>query len=311
MIITAAHCIFETLPGRPSSHCATLTELADGSLLAAWYSGAREKATDVSIMGSRYQDGRWSEPWVLHDTPGLSDGNPTLYTLPDGTVRMFFVTIQGEGWDTARAYTRRSIDAGRTWTAPERFGDRDGLMFRSRPLRLSSGRLILPAYDEVTWEGLPFLSDDEGRTWRETSRMAAPGGCIQPAIVELDDGSLLSYLRTGRRDGWVWQSRSGDGGESWSPCEPTPLPNPNAGLDLIRLADGCLLLAYNPVHHGRSRLALAVSADLGASWRSIGIEAAPEREFSYPQLLQSRDGLCHLLYTYRRESIKHLIIDPK
>jgi len=304
--------IFDTLPGRPSSHCATMTETADGSILAAWYSGTREGERDVAIMAARCEQSHWSMSTVLHDTLGLSDGNPLLCTLPDGTVVLWFVTIQGRGWSSARPYWRRSHDGGHTWTSPERFSDRDGLMFRCRPLRLSSGRLVLPAYDEITWEGLPLLSDDDGATWREAGRMIAPGpsGCIQPAIVELDDGQLLAYLRTGHEADCIWESRSADGGETWSPCTATNLPNPNAGIDLIRLVDGRLLLAYNPVPEGRYRLAVAISDDAGATWDTTDLENEPGSEFSYPTLLQARSGQCHLLYTYRRKCIKHVVISP-
>jgi predicted neuraminidase len=310
MKVVRQQLIFDVWPGRPSSHCATLTETADGSLLAVWYAGTREGARDVALVAAQYEQGDWSAPWVLHDTPGRSDGNPLLYTLADGTVVLWFVTIQGRGWDSARPYWCRSRDHGHTWTASERFGDRDGLMFRCRPLRLSSGRLLLPAYDEVTWQGLPLLSDDGGATWREAGRMTAPPGCIQPAVVELEGGSLLAYLRTGGDGGCVWESRSDDGGESWSPGVATPLPNPNAGLDLVRLVDGRLMLAYNPVRSGRHRLAVAVSADSGATWDSTDLEDAPAAEFSYPVLLPDRSGLCHLLYTHRRERIKHVIVAP-
>jgi len=182
-------------------------------------------------------------------------------------------------------------------------------MFRCRPLRLSSGRLVLPGYDEVTWQGLPLLSDDDGGTWRESGRMIAPEGCIQPALVEREDGSLLAYLRTGGAGGCIWESRSTDGGASWSACVATDLPNPNAGLDLLRLVDGRLLLAYNPLRQGRHRLALAVTA--GTGWDSVELEHEPGAEFSYPALLQARSGRCHLVYTHRRESIKHVIMDPQ
>ena len=301
--------LFDAIPGRPSSHCATVTELPDGSLLAAWYAGTRESHPDVAIMTARWAEGVWSAPAVHHDTPGLADGNPLLYTLPDGTIILWFVTIMGRGWDTARPFWQRSTDGGQSWTPPERFSTRDGLMFRCRPLRLSSGRLVLPAYDEVTWEGLPLLSDDGGDNWREAGRMTAPTGCIQPAVVELDDGSLLAFLRTGGDGGCIWQSRSTDRGESWSACTETALPNPNAGIDLIRLRDGRLLLACNPLRYGRHRLAVAVSDDLGETWQTQTFEDEPEAEFSYPALLQTASGQCHLLYTYRRESIKHVLLE--
>jgi predicted neuraminidase len=307
VVITQQQLIFAAPACPPSSHCATLTELPGGGLLAAWYSGSREGAPDVAILAARYEQGRWSEPWVVQDTPGLSDGNPLLYTLPDGTVVLWHVTIQGRGWATVESYWRTSGDGGRNWTAPELFVQRRGVMFRCRPVRLSSGRLILPAYDEITWEGLPFLSDDGGRSWRAAGRMSAPGGCIQPAVVELGDGSLLSYLRTGAEGGHIWRSVSRDGGESWSACAQTALPNPNAGLDLIKLLDGRLLLAYNPVQRGRHQLAVAVSADEGGSWESVLLEDESGAEFSYPALLQEHSGRCHLLYTFRRQSIKHVV----
>ena len=311
MVVSQQQLIFAGTPDRPSSHCATLTELPDDGLLAAWYSGTHEGAPDVAIMAARYEGGHWSEPWVVQDTPGLSDGNPLLYTLPDGTVVMWTAVIEDRGWDSVRSYWRTSSDGGRNWTTPELFVPRQGVMFRCRPVRLSSGRLILPAYDEVTWEGLPFLSDDGGRTWREAGRMSAPTGCIQPAIVELTDSSLMSYLRTGGEGGHIWRSVSHDGGESWSACAATNLPNPNAGLDLLKLLDGRLVLAYNPVQRDRHRLAVAVSADAGDTWQDLLLEDEPGAEFSYPTLLQDRSGRCHLLYTFRRTGIKHVIVDVK
>ncbi len=311
MRIVQEKLVFETIPGRPSSHCATLTETSDGTILACWYAGTYEGHPDVAIMLACFspQNNIWSPPVVLHDTPGLSDGNPLLYTLPDGSLILWFVTIQSKGWDTARPFWQRSCDNGQTWTPPARFGDRDGVMFRCRPVRLSSGRLILPAYDEIACQGLPLLSDDKGQTWREAARMTAPPGCIQPAIVELQDGSLLAYLRTCGPGGWIWESRSLDGGESWTPCAPTALPNPNSGIDLIRLADGRLLLAYNPISRGRSQLAIALSEDEGRSWRTILLENEPQQEFSYPALLQARSGHVHLLYTFKRQTIKHILFD--
>ena len=45
----------------------------------------------------------------------------------------------------------------------------------------------------------------------------------------------------------------------------TALPNPSAGIDALRLADGRFLLVYNPTATGRGKLDLALSAD-GKSW---------------------------------------------
>jgi len=52
-----------------------------------------------------------------------------------------------------------------------------------------------------------------------------------------------------------------------------------------------------------------VSRD-GQAWRpAVVLEDAPG-EYSYPAMIQSRDGLVHLTYTWRRERIKHVVVDP-
>jgi predicted neuraminidase len=89
----------------------------------------------------------------------------------------------------------------------------------------------------------------------------------------------------------------------------TTLPNPNAGIDAVRLTDGRFLLAYNPTTRGRDTLALAVSRD-GTSWHGALVLEDGPGEYSYPALIQTRDGLVHVTYTWRLERIKHVVIDP-
>jgi len=89
----------------------------------------------------------------------------------------------------------------------------------------------------------------------------------------------------------------------------TALPNPSAGIDALRLADGRFLLVYNPTTSGRGRLEIAVSTD-GKAWRrGVLLEDAPG-EYSYPAMIQARDGRVHVTYTWKRERIKHVVVDP-
>ena len=89
----------------------------------------------------------------------------------------------------------------------------------------------------------------------------------------------------------------------------TALPNPSAGIDAVRLADGRFLLVYNPTASGRSRLEVAVSRD-GRSWRSTAVLEDGPGEYSYPAIVQARDGRVHVTYTWRRERIKHVVLEP-
>ena len=97
-----------------------------------------------------------------------------------------------------------------------------------------------------------------------------------------------------------------DAGKHWSAPEPLSLPNSDSGLDALRLVDGRILLAFNDSENGRENLKLAFSEDGGRSWsRHATLEAEGAAEFSYPYLIQARDGIIHLLYTWKRRSIKH------
>ncbi len=53
-----------------------------------------------------------------------------------------------------------------------------------------------------------------------------------------------------------------------------------------------------------------VQAYVASARRQLCGQASCAREFSYPSLLQSRDGYIHLVYTWHRTRIKHVRLDP-
>ncbi len=303
--------LFETIADRPSSHCACITEAPDGDMLCVWYAGSREAAPDVALMLGRWRraTGQWDEPQLLLDTPGKPDGNAVLHCDPSGKLWLFHNVIEGRGWSDTRLYVRTSEDEGATWTDAEFFDPEVGRMVRTGMRVLSDGRWLLPAYDERSWRGLCYTSDDEGATWQCSEPMVAPVPLIQPAIVERSDGSLLAYQRTGGDERRIWASASQDRGHTWSECTATDLHNPNSGVDMVRLREGDLALVCNNVPKGRTPLHVAWSPDEGASWPIIRELESISGEFSYPTMLQARDGLVHIVYTYQRETIKHVWFD--
>ncbi|HVY69269.1 MAG TPA: exo-alpha-sialidase, partial [Verrucomicrobiae bacterium] len=103
---------------------------------------------------------------------------------------------------------------------------------------------------------------------------------------------------------------SNDGGKTWSQMKATYLPNPNSGIDGVSLFDGRHLLVYNHTTRSRSPLNLAVSRD-GQVWQAaLAFEIEPG-EYSYPAIIQTRDQLVHVTYTWKRQKIKHVVIDPR
>ena len=55
---------------------------------------------------------------------------------------------------------------------------------------------------------------------------------------------------------------------------------------------------------------MAVSKD-GKKWMAtLVLEDSPISQYSYPSVIQTKDGLVHIVYTWRRERIKHIVVDP-
>jgi alpha-L-rhamnosidase len=87
------------------------------------------------------------------------------------------------------------------------------------------------------------------------------------------------------------------------------VPNPSSGTDAVTLRDGRHVLVCNPVTRGRTPLAVFVSAD-GRDWKkSVVLESEPG-EYSYPAVIQTADGSIHVTYTWKRQRIKHVVLNP-
>ncbi len=57
---------------------------------------------------------------------------------------------------------------------------------------------------------------------------------------------------------------------------------------------------------------MAVSED-GINWEAAALlenDSDPDGEYSYPAVIQSSDGMVHITYTWNRELIKHVVVDP-
>lgn len=311
----------------PQVHASTLVELADGSLLAAWFGGTAERAPDVRIWCARRQAGGWSAPepvadGVQPDGTRLPTWNPVLFRADgaQGSRVLLFYKV-GPSPQQWWGELITSDDGGRTWSAPQRLPDGALGPIRSKPLLLPDGTLLCPSStedDEGHWRIHFERSQGLGRSWQVGPPVPDPQGLalIQPSLVLRPDGSVLAFARS--LSNRIAVTRSVDGGLSWSPPELTSLPNPNAGIEALGLADGRLLMVFNPRErgrdwwNGRDRLDVAVSADGGRRWRTVlTLEDEPGQEFSYPAAIQSRDGSVHISYTFKRRQIRHVQLDPR
>jgi predicted neuraminidase len=308
--------IFESIPGAPVHHASSIVQAANGDLLVTWYGGSYESSDDEALFLARRKKGQpnWDPPRMLLRNPAAPVGNAVIFM--DQRQRIWIVwgrleatqpLIAHTGWERTRLFYRVSEDNGDTWSGDEPFPmDTTGWLPRNLPVHLATGELVLPLSDERNHRDLSFfaITKDAGATWVRSANIpnAQPQG-EQPAVAQRQDGSLLAFLRTGPR---LLQSESFDRGMTWSPAKPTELKNPDAAISLRALRNGNLILAWNNQERGRSPLHIARSTDHGRTWSTPLVLESNPGEYSYPSVLQSSDGLIHVVYTYRRYSIKHV-----
>ena len=144
---------------------------------------------------------------------------------------------------------------------------------------------------------------------------AQPILAIQPSILKHKDGRLQVLCRT--RNALLATAWSSDNGETWNKVTLSNVPNNNSGTDAVTMSDGRHILIYNnfSTQPGtpkgpRTPLCVAISED-GIHWKPVlTLEDSPISQYSYPSIIQGKDGKLHAIYTWRRQRIKYAEIDP-
>ena len=316
-----------------SVHSATAAEISDGRLRAFWYGGSREGAADVAIYTSVYSplEGTWSperavvtrETAQRHLQRYLRKlGNPVVGRDRDGRLWLFFVSVTIGGWGGSAINLMVSEDEGETWSVPRRLIASPffniSTLVRGAPLQFSDGTIGLPVYHEMVGKFGELLRLDAGGHAIRKTRLSWGRTSLQPVIVPRSETEAVGFMRyAGDPPRRVLVIRTADGGATWTPPVKTGLPNPDAAVGSVLLANGPLLLALNHTQENRESLSLASSTDFGKTWSIAhefeGDSSSPQplmREFSYPWIMQDGAGDVHLLYTWGRTRIKHVHFNP-
>ncbi len=254
--------------------------------------------------------------------------NPVLFEMPNGELWLFFKigTTVGDwtGW------LCKSKDGGRTWSDKEPLGyDAEGRAFlgpiKNKP-ELIVNRLLCGSSTEGNgwrfhmeildlktgkWKYVPVESTEAVKT---DDNQRHPIDCIQPSILKLKDGRLQVLMRT--HNARLATSYSSDNGDTWTPVTLSEVENNQSGTDAVTLQDGRHALIYNnfetlPLTKKgvRTPCSIALSDD-GQTWRHVlTLEDSPIDQYSYPAIIQGRDGTLHCVYTWRRQRISYKQID--
>lgn len=306
----------------PECHAATIVETAQGTLLASWFGGTHEKHPDVGIWVSRFENNAWSKPvevanGVQTDKLRYPTWNPVLFQLKGGPLALYFKV--GPSPDDWWGEVVTSADDGRTWANRQKLPNKGIGPVKNKPIQMADGTLLCPSSDETggPWTVHVEITKDAGKTWTKVGPIndGKKIRAIQPTFVQLGGNKLGMLCRDGHADGVVLQSWSDDAGQTWTQLEASQLPNPNSGIDAVTLTSGKHLLVYNhtvrsgPSPKGREHLGVAISDD-AKNWKAALTLEQSKGEYSYPAVIQSKDGLVHILYTWNRKKLRHVVVDP-
>jgi alpha-L-rhamnosidase len=306
----------------PSCHAASIVELPDGTLLSTFFGGTGEGKDDVEARLSRKEPGKdWELPVsVAHTGGGSSDGlaieNPSLFQNREGKLFLFYMVKFGKPNRVGTMKT--STDGGRTWSEARIIGDKCMGSEKNKAVQLEDGTILSPTADRNGFfdegEILVEISTDEGETWTP-SALAKAGKvdrAIQPAILIHPEGRLQMVARG--RGGNIPTTWSEDKGRTWSPLETINLPANWAGIDAVTLRDGRHFIVYNHVHSkgkGHRRFLNLSSSKDGKVWNAaLVLGMCDGGQFSYPSIIQGRDGLVHIVHTWHRKTIAHIVVNP-
>lgn len=325
----------------PQCHASTIVETRRGDLVAAYFGGLYERHPEVCIYVSRKPKGKgeWEAPRMAADgvfVAGTPDAdfagidstsnrkacwNPVLCEMPNGELWLFFKI--GKSVQDWTGWVTKSRDGGKTWSRKEHLPKGFLGPVKNKPEWID-GRLLCASSTENKGWRLHFeIYNPKTKEWKYVGPIDAelapptaspdkmkPIECIQPSILRLHDGRLQVLMRT--RNGKLATSFSSDRGETWSKVKLTDVPNNQSGTDAVTLQDGSHVLIYNNFSTlpgtpkgPRTPLSIAISDD-GTHWRHLlTLEDSPISQYSYPAIIQGRDGSLHVVYTWRRQRVAY------
>lgn len=326
------------------AHSATIAETERG-LCAAWFGGDREGKPGVKIYFSRKDNGddKWQLPEAVAEVHNRPCWNPVL-SWQESAKRLWLFYKAGESPDSWHGVFKVSLDCGHSWSLPCNLGwdlhSNKPLIgpVKNKPIWISAEDFLCPSsreasgYERATsitphWTVHVERYSETIENPKTIAHIESNGiSAIQPTILvhqgsDIYGDQLQVLCRTKKPHGKIAHSWSSHEGKGWSALSLLDLPNPNSGFDAVSLADGRQLLVYNHsvkthsnFRSGRHVLNVALSqgSRTECDWLPIVTleheEANDGYEFSYPSVIQAKNGNVHIVYSWNRMCIKHVVL---
>ncbi len=248
-------------------HSSSIVELPNGDLLAAWFQGSGERtADDVVVNGARWSrsSGRWSDPFLLADTPGIPDCNPVLFLNHEGTLFLVWIAVQSNGWQHSILRVRQSDDyqgsGAPTWRWQDNILLKPGPRF-AREVKEKFKQLPPSGHG---WAEYAQPYDRQIMAASEESIYRSLGWMTRTTPLLMGNGRILLPLYSdGLNMGLI--AISDDDGKSWRPSLPIVGRGPIQPA-LARRSNGDIVAYMRDSGDEPSRVQLSLSTDDGESW---------------------------------------------
>ena len=245
------------------NHQPSITWLANGDLLAIWYTTRDESGTELTVLASRLRAGQkdWEPSSEFFKAPNRNMHGSSIFHDGKGTIYHFngMAPDGGKGWALLALLMRKSVDNGVTWTAP--FAVDPRVIGRHQVITgtlLTKAGVLIQNCDAVPGGNggtALHISRDSGKSWVDPGegkpqQIFTEGGVgegtiagIHATAIELEDGRLMALGRGDSINGKMPMSLSADLGKTWT-YSSSPFPPIGGGQRLVlrRLKEGPLLV---------------------------------------------------------------------
>ena len=255
------------------NHASSIVECPNGDLLVSWYRGSGERqADDVAVFGARRRSGetKWSESFVMADTPGFPDGNTAMFIDARRKLWLFWPVVIANTWESCltsyRVAAQYEDDGAPKWEwqgaiflKPESFVEE---MEKALEARLKNS----PLPNEMTNR----VAELKRRIGDKLSQRLGWQPRCKPTVLR--SGRILLPLYSDTYSVSI-MAISDDGGQTWTASRPLAGFG-NIQPTVLEKRDGTLV-AYMRENGPVDRIRVAESSDSGRTWGPVGATTLP------------------------------------
>jgi len=256
------------------NHGSCVVECPNGDMLVCWFHGSGErKADDVVVLGARRvaATGKWTEPFLMADTPEFPDTNCCMIIDPQERLWLLWPTIQANTWESALMNYQISTDYMNPEGPPKWESHR---ILHMKPGQDFKQKVETKVAKYLESQNLPAVAAPMVDKWKShilgqaddklTRRL---GWFTRAHPLILDDGTMLVGLYS---DGFSFSlvALTNDWGESWRFSDPI-VGGGNIQPSFARRKNGNLVTYMRDNGPPPKRVLVSESADKGMTWSTV------------------------------------------